>query len=76
MRSSWIVGAAMLFAGCGPEAGEPCENEDSGTEEQICSGGRELVCADGAWSDDGCSCGSPITSCAIPGFTGVTRARG
>ena len=72
MTRNVIVGAVVLFAGCAPQAGEAC---DSG--ETACSGGELLTCDDGEWSvDENCTCDGIVTSCAIPGFTGVGRKRG
>lgn len=71
-----LIGATLLFsAGCGPEVGDACTEEEQG--ETQCVGSDLMQCDEGEWArDDLCSCElSGQVQCAIPGFVGVTRAR-
>ena len=70
MNRSAIVGAGVLFAGCGhaPQAGDAC---DSGEEEflQRCVGSEVISCEDGRWEvNEQCFCvGGRGMQCATPG---------
>lgn len=50
-----IVVAAVLFSGCGPSEGDPCDSAEEYAT--LCAGREVLQCVDGTWEvDPSCFC--------------------